>query len=92
MDLQPLIVFQLYCLVLHEETYAILLYPYSPYDALKHHSTSLKAYLIFLQSRVLEQNFHKTCLPIHGNFLQFLNHIVIFIHYKSRIVTAIRGL
>ena len=31
--------------------------PLSPHDALKHHFTSLKTDLIFLQSRVLEQKF-----------------------------------
>ena len=29
--------------------------PFSPHDALKHHFTSLKTHLIFLQQRVLEQ-------------------------------------
>ena len=31
--------------------------PSSPYDALKHHFTSLKTYLIFSQIRVLEGQF-----------------------------------
>ena len=31
--------------------------PLSPHDALKHHFTSLKTQLIFLQQRVLEQKF-----------------------------------
>ena len=31
--------------------------PFSPHDALKHHFTSLKADLIFLQQRVLERKF-----------------------------------
>ena len=31
--------------------------PLSPHDALKHHFTSLKTDLIFLQPRVLEQKF-----------------------------------
>ena len=43
--------------------------PLSPHDALKHHFTSLKTNLIFLQPTVLEQNFHETYLPIHGDFL-----------------------
>ena len=43
--------------------------PLSPHDALKHHFTSLKTDLIFLQPRVLEQKFPETGLPIHGNFL-----------------------
>ena len=49
--------------------------PLSPHDALKHHFTSLKTYFIFLQQRVLKKKFHETGLPIHGNFLYFLNHI-----------------
>ena len=43
--------------------------PLSPHDALKHHFTSLKTDLIFLQQRVLERNFHETNSPIHGNLL-----------------------
>ena len=31
--------------------------PLSPHDALKHHFTSLKTYLIFLQPKVLERKF-----------------------------------
>ena len=31
--------------------------PLSPHDALKHHFTSLKKYLIFLQPGVLERKF-----------------------------------
>ena len=31
--------------------------PLRPHDALKHHFTSLKIHLIFLQSRVLERKF-----------------------------------
>ena len=49
--------------------------PLNPHEALKHHFTSLKTDLILLQQRVLEQNFHETNLPIHGNFLQFLSHM-----------------
>ena len=49
--------------------------PLSPHDALKHQFTSLKTNLILLQRRVLERNFHETNLPIHDNFLSFLNHI-----------------
>ena len=41
----------------------------NPHDALKHHFTSLKTDLIFLQQRVLERNFHETNSPIHGNLL-----------------------
>ena len=43
--------------------------PLSPHDALKHHFTSLKTDLIFLQRRVSDENFHETGLRIHGNFL-----------------------
>ena len=32
-------------------------HPLSPHDALKHHFTSLKTYLIFLQPRVLKRKF-----------------------------------
>ena len=46
-----------------------LIYPLSPHDALKHHFTSLKADLIFLQQRDLERKFQRNWLPIHGNFL-----------------------
>ena len=60
---------------LNIKIYTCLFNPLSPYDALKHHFTSLKTDLIFLQQRVLGQNFHETNLPIHGNFLQFLNHM-----------------
>ena len=57
--------------------------PLSPHDALKHHFTSLKTYLIFLQSRVLEQKF-----PTTSN----KQHQIIFIHYKSRIAGELKGL
>ena len=49
--------------------------PLSPHDALKHHFTSLKTDLIFLQLGDLERKFPETGLPIRGNFLYFLNHI-----------------
>ena len=58
--------------------------PLSPHDALKHHFTSLKTDLIFLQQRVLERKFPWNLI--------FKPHQIIFIHYKSRIATAIRGL
>ena len=45
--------------------------PLSPHDAIKHHFTSLKTDLIFLQLRVLEYISHETVLPIHGNFRHF---------------------
>ena len=43
--------------------------PLSPHDALKHHFTSLKTDLTFIQLGVLNENFHETDLPTHGNFL-----------------------
>ena len=43
--------------------------PLSPHYALKHHFTSLKIDLIFLQQRVLEGKFPRTGLPIHEHFL-----------------------
>ena len=67
--------------------------PLSPHDALKHHFTSLKTYLIFLQPRVLERKFPWDWSTNTWQFsLIFKPHQVIFIHYKSRIATAIRGL
>ena len=67
-------------------------YPLSPYDALKHHFTSLKTDLIFLQPRVLEWKFPWNWFTNTMQFsLIFKPHQVIFIHYKSRIVTAICG-
>ena len=48
----------------------LTLNPLSPHDALKHHFTFLKTDLIFYN-----ENFHETGLPIHSNFLLFLNHI-----------------
>ena len=38
-------------------TLRCLFNPLSPHDALKHHFTSLKKYLIFLQPGVLERKF-----------------------------------
>ena len=65
----------------------------SPHDALKHHFTSLETDLIFLKLRVLEWEFPWNWFT---NILQFSlifkPHQIIFIHYKSRIATAIRGL
>ena len=43
--------------------------PLGIHDVLKHHFTSLKTDLIFLQQRVLQRNIHGTNLPIHENFL-----------------------
>ena len=67
--------------------------PLSPHDALKHHFTSLKTYLIFLQPRVLERKFPWDWSTNTWQFSSiFKPHPIIFIHYKSRIATAIRGL
>ena len=67
--------------------------PLSPHDALKHHFRSLKTDLIFLQPRVLEWIFPWNLFTNWWQFsLIFKQHQIIFIHYKSRIATAIRGL
>ena len=75
--------FSVFALILFNPCFASPLYirfqadfnPLSRHNALKHHFTSLKTDLIFLQQMVLEQNFHETNLPIHGNFFQFLSHM-----------------
>ena len=65
----------------------------SPRDASKHHFTSLKTDLIFLQLGVLEQKFPWNWFTNTWQFsLLYKPHQIIFIHYKSRIATAIRGL
>ena len=67
--------------------------PLSPHDALKHHLTSLKTDLISLQPRVWERKFPWNWFTNTWQFsLIFKPHPIIFIHYKSRIATAIRGL
>ena len=48
--------------------------PLSPHDALKHHFTFLKTYLIFLQLGVSEWISPWNCLPTHGNFFYFFTH------------------
>ena len=53
----------------HKTLNQCLFNPLRPHDALKHHFTSLKTNLIFLQQRVLDKNSHGTGLPIQGNFL-----------------------
>ena len=52
-----------------------VLNPLSPHDALKHHFTSLYTDLIALQLGFFHENFLKTVLPIHDNFLKFFTHI-----------------
>ena len=63
--------------------------PLSPHDALKHHFTSLKTDLIFLQVRVLDWKFP---LNYFTNTLQFSlifqSRQIIFIHYKTRIAAV----
>ena len=67
--------------------------PLSPHDALKHHFTSLKIDLISLQLGVLEGKFPVNWFTNTWPFsLIFKPHQIIFIHYKSRIVAAIRAL
>ena len=74
-------------------SYADNLNPLSPHDALKHHFTSLNTHLILLKLRVLEGKFPWNWPK---NTLQFKKKIqplqIIFIHYKSGIAAAIRGL
>ena len=43
--------------------------PLIPRDALKHHFTFLKNTLNFPATKFMNENFHKTSLPIYGNFL-----------------------
>ena len=86
--------------LLHLNTYMLRVYvhytwfnPLSPHDALKHHFTSLKTNLIFLQIRVLERKLPWNCFANTWQFsLIWHPPQVIFIHYKSRIATAISGL
>ena len=67
--------------------------PLSPHDALKHHFTSLIKDLIFLQQRVLERKFPFNLFTNTWQFSSIFHPLqVIFIHYKSIIATAIRGL
>ena len=76
--------------------------PLSPHDALEHYFTWMKTNLIFLQPRVFEwkfplvwflnENSPETGLQYIAIFFNFHPLQIIFIHYKSRIVTAIRGL
>ena len=58
--------------------------PLSPHDALKHHFTALKTYLIFLQLEVLEKKFHENGFSIHKKFsLIFKPHQIIFIQVEN---------
>ena len=70
-----------------------LINPLNPHDALKHHFTSLRTDLIFLQLRVLERKFPSSWFTNTWQFsVIFKPHQIIFIHYKLRIATAICGL
>ena len=67
--------------------------PLGPHDALKHHFTSPKTDLIFLAPRLLEQKFPLNWFTNTWRLsLLFHPHQIIFIHYKSKIATAYRGL
>ena len=65
----------------------------NPHNALTHHFTSLKTDLIFLQQRALERKFLLNWFTNTWQFsFIFKRHQIIFIHFKSRIAAAIRGL
>ena len=67
--------------------------PLSPHDALKHHFTYLKTDLIFPQQKVLERKCPSNWFTDTWQFSVIFKPLqVIFIHYKSRIAAAIRGL
>ena len=77
-----------------QDTHCLTLNPSSPLSlTFKHHFTSLKRHLIFLQQRVLKWIFPWNCFTNTWLFsLIFHPDQIIFIHYMSRIATAIRGL
>ena len=76
-----------------DKTASGVINPLSPHNALKHHFTSLKTDLIVLHPRVLERKFPWNWFTNTWQFsLFFKPHQIIFIHHKSRIATAIRGL
>ena len=78
---------------MQDESQLIMINPLSPHDALKHHFTSLKTGLIFLQPRVLERKYPRKWFTNTWQFsVIFKPHQIIFIHYKSRIAAAIRCL
>ena len=65
--------------------------PLSPNDALKHHFTSLKTDLIVQSLRFLERKFPWNWFTKTWQFsVIFKSYQIIFMHYKSRIATAIR--
>ena len=70
-----------------------VLYPLSPHDALKHHFTSLKTDLFFLQPRGFRMKISMKVVYQQGPTWHFsLIFQPLQVHYKSRIATAIRGL
>ena len=67
--------------------------PLRPHDALKHHFTSLKTDLFFLQPGVLDRKFPWNSFTNTWHFSKKIHpHQIIFNHYKSRIPAASRGL
>ena len=69
-----------------------LLNPLSPDDELKNNFTSPKTNLIFLQLRDFVRKISIKLFYLYIGFSIVHPHQVIFIHYKSRIATAIREL
>ena len=73
--------------------YVLYVNPLSPHDALKHHFTSLKTDLIFPQLWALKWKFPWNWFITTWRFsLTYHSLQIIFIHYKSRIATAIHDL
>ena len=73
----------------------LTLHSLGPNDALKHHFTSMKTDLIFLQPLlgVLELKIPLNWFTNTWQFSLIFHPLQItFIHYKPRIVTTIRGL
>ena len=58
--------------------------PLSPHDALKHHLHPWKHTLLSYNQGFKNGNILETALPIHRNFLQFLNHIKSYSSTTSR--------
>ena len=62
----------------------VMINPWNPHDALKHHFTSLKTDLIFLQLGVIEWIFPSNWFTNAWQFfLLFHPHQIIFIHYSG---------
>ena len=67
--------------------------PLSPHEASKHHFPSQKTQLIFLQLRVSGGKLPGNWFTNTRQFSLLFHPLqIIFIHYKSRIATATRGL